>query len=83
MDTTYWFTREPPPATSEKTIAAKIKESGWGPYRIMKQLPMRCLDVGRVLDCAPWQLGERPTVVVVALGLHLEATFLRHGGIPS
>jgi hypothetical protein len=44
---------------------------------------MRCLDVGRVLDCAPWQLGERPTVVVVALGLHLEATFLRHGGIPS
>jgi hypothetical protein len=44
---------------------------------------MRCLDVGWVLDCAPWQLGERPTVVVVALGLHLEATFLRHGGIPS
>jgi hypothetical protein len=49
----------------------------------MKQLPMRCLDVGRVLDCAPWQLGKRPTVVVVALGLHLEATLLRHGGIPS
>ena len=44
---------------------------------------MRCLDVGRVLDYAPWQLGERPTVVVVTLGLHLEATLLRHGGIPS
>jgi len=44
---------------------------------------MRCLNIGRVLDCAQWQLGERPTVVVVALGLHLEATFLRHGGIPS
>jgi len=59
-----WFTRDSPPATSEKTIA------------------MRCLDVGRVLDCAPWQLGERPTIFVVALGLHLETTFLRHGGIP-
>ena len=49
----------------------------------MEELPVRCLDEGRIPDCAPWQLGERPTVVVVALGLHLKATFLRHGSIPS
>jgi len=41
------------------------------------------LDVGWVLDCAPRQLRERPTMVVVALCLHLEATFLRHGGVPA
>jgi hypothetical protein len=34
------------------------------------------LDVGRVLECTPWQLWECPTVVEDALGLHLEATFL-------
>lgn len=44
---------------------------------------MRRLDVCGVFECAPWQLWERPTVVENALGLHLEATFLRHGGIPS
>jgi hypothetical protein len=44
---------------------------------------MRRLDVGRVLECAPWQLWEGPAVAEDALGLHLEATFLRHGGIPS
>jgi hypothetical protein len=37
---------------------------------------MRRLDEGRVLDYAPWQLRESPTMVVVALGLHFEATFL-------
>lgn len=41
------------------------------------------LDVGRVLDRAPWQLRECPAVAVVALGLHLKATFLRHGGVPA
>ena len=44
---------------------------------------MRRLDVGWVLECAPWQLRESPTVFEVALGLHFEATFLRHGGIPA
>ena len=45
-------------------------------------VPVCRLDIGWILDCAPWQLGKRPTVVVVALGLHLEAAFLRHGSVP-
>ena len=41
------------------------------------------LNVGWVLERAPWQLGERPAVLVVALCLHLKAALLRHGSVPA
>ena len=46
-------------------------------------VPVCRLDVGRVIERAPWQLRERPTVVVIALRLHLKATLLRHGSVPA
>jgi len=48
-----------------------------------KTIAMCRLDIGWVLDRAPWQLRERPTVFIVALSLHLKATFLRHRSIPD
>jgi hypothetical protein len=50
---------------------------------IINRVPVGRLDVGWVLERAPWQLRERPAVVVVALCLHLESTFLRHGRVPA
>ena len=41
------------------------------------------LDVGRVLERAPRELGERLAIGRDALGLHLEAALLRHGGVPA
>ena len=44
---------------------------------------MRGLDVGRVLERAPRELGERLAIGRDALGLHLEAALLRHGRVPD
>ena len=45
--------------------------------------PMGRLDIFRIFDCSPWELRERPPVLEITLRLHFEATFLRHGCIPS
>jgi ABC-type Co2+ transport system permease subunit len=44
---------------------------------------MSRLDISGILEGAPRQLREGPTVLVVTLGLHFKAAFLRHGGIPA
>ena len=44
---------------------------------------MGSLDVSRVLDGVPWQLREGLAECGDALGLHLEVTLLRHGGVPA
>ena len=44
---------------------------------------MFSLDVLGVVQGAPWQLREGLPVSRDTLSLHLEATLLRHGGVPA
>ena len=44
---------------------------------------VRSLDVLRVVQRAPWELGERPAGLVRALHLHTEAALLRHARIEA
>jgi hypothetical protein len=44
---------------------------------------MSGLDVSRVLNRSPWELGEGPTRLIGSLHLHFEAGFLRHRSVEA